>query len=74
MRFRSKQICTGLGAQDVEAALHRSGLTADDFSGLVAPDGETGSYSLRYEQFIALCIGQIQKLKLRVKQLEEAVV
>jgi len=69
-----KQICTGLGAQDVEAALHRSGLTADDFSGLVAPDGETGSYSLRYEQFIALCIGQIQKLKLRVKQLEEAVV
>lgn len=66
-----RKICTGFGAQDVEAALLDCGLSADDFSGLVLPVGETGRYSLRYEQFIALCIRQIQQLKLRVTQLEE---
>lgn len=64
---------TGMISQDVEQALEDCGLTSQDFAGFVKgvnADGEA-SYSLRYEEFIALCIDQIQRLKKRVTALEE---
>lgn len=65
---------TGMISQDVEQALEDCGLTSQDFAGFVKgvnADGEA-SYSLRYEEFIALCIDQIQRLKKRVSVLEGA--
>ena len=60
---------TGLIAQDVEQALKDCGLTGRDLAAFVR--AEDGGYGLRYEEFIALCIRQIQKLNRRVKRLEE---
>lgn len=69
---RSGRTHTGMIAQDVEQALTDLGMTTLDFAGLVkGEDGEGGKvYSLRYEEFIALCIDQLQRLKQRVKDLE----
>ena len=64
----------GLIAQDVEEALEAAGLTSLDFAGFVkspVEDADGGYvYSLRYEEFIALCIRQIQLLIHRVDALE----
>lgn len=71
---RSGRTHLGLIAQDVEQALEAAGLTSLDFAGFVkSPDEETDGgyvYSLRYEEFIALCIRQIQLLIHRVDALE----
>ena len=64
---------TGLIAQDVKAAVEAAGLTTQDFAGYCEweqDDGEIGC-GLRYGEFIALCIDQIQKLKARVVELEK---
>lgn len=62
----------GFIAQDVTASLLEAGLTTQDFGGLIntKPEDLSGEYSLRYEEFIALCVDQIQKLKKRVEALE----
>lgn len=60
---------TGFIAQDIEAAVKSAGLKSTDFAGYLK-DQKTGEYSLRYEEFISLCVDQIQKLKQRVKKLE----
>ena len=60
---------TGFIAQDIEAAVKNAGLESTDFAGYLK-DQKTGEYSLRYEEFISLCVDQIQKLKQRVKKLE----
>lgn len=69
----------GLIAQDVEAAMEAAGLTGIDFAGLIKSprlDGEgkemegAYDYALRYGEFTALCIEQIQRLKGRVEELE----
>lgn len=62
----------GMISQDVEQALLDSGLTSQDFAGYVKGEGADGSevYSLRYEEFIGLCVYQIQQLKARVAALE----
>lgn len=60
---------TGFIAQDIEAAVESAGLESTDFAGYLK-DQKTGEYSLRYEEFISLCVDQIQKLKQRVKKLE----
>lgn len=70
---------TGMIAQDVEAALIECGIDSQEFaafikSACVGEDGQlTGlyEYALRYEEFVALCIWQIQRLKSRVKALED---
>lgn len=74
---------TGLGAQDVERALRESGLTDMDFAGFIKSPKKTEhddevyitgyNYALRYEEFISLCIDQIQKLKSRVYDLERMI-
>ena len=69
---------TGLISQDVEEALIKSGLSDMDLAAFVKSpvvDTETGIkdyfYGLRYGEFIALCIDQIQKLKAKVIMLEQ---
>lgn len=59
---------TGFIAQDVEEALFDCAISTQDFAGF-AKDGDV--YALRYDEFIALCVDQIQKLKKRVEELEE---
>lgn len=68
----------GLGAQDVENALTANNLTSLDFAGFVKSPKEDDNgnvidgydYGLRYGEFIALLIEQVQKLKKRVAALE----
>lgn len=72
VRFKYKGIegsgfYTGFIAQEVEEAVRTVGLSESDFSSLVKRDG---SYWLDYNGFVALCVGEIQRLKKRVKELE----
>lgn len=71
---RSNRTHIGLISQDVEEALKNSGLTSTDFAGFIKSpkqENEDGyNYALRYGEFIALCIDQIQKLKRRMAFLE----
>ena len=59
-------------AQDVEQALAACGLTGQDFAAFVRSPREGGGadYGLRYEELVALCIRQIQRLQARVERLE----
>ena len=62
---------TGLIAQDVEQAMADIGMESSEFAGFIKEQGEDRTwYALRYEEFIALCIRQIQELKRRVGNLE----
>ena len=66
---------TGMIAQDVEELLEGLGMESGSFAGFVkSPGAEAGGfdYALRYEEFIALCIRQIQGLKSRVAALERS--
>ena len=62
----------GMISQDVEEALADCGLDSKDFAGFVKGEDEEKNviYSLRYEEFISLCIYEIQILKARIKDLE----
>lgn len=63
----------GFGARAVKTAVEQVGLTTKDFAGYCEwqeKDGNVGC-GLRYEEFIAMCVDQIQKLKKRVDELEE---
>jgi hypothetical protein len=68
----SNRYHTGLIAQDVQAGLEKANIPTSDFAGYLEYEKEDGSkgYGLRYGEFIALCIDQIQKLKARVEELE----
>jgi hypothetical protein len=63
----------GFGARAVKNAVEQTGLTTQDFAAYCEwqkKDGTIGC-GLRYEEFISLCVDQIQKLKKRVDELEE---
>ena len=61
----------GMIAQDVEELMQVLGMDSKDFAGFVKSEkNEETYYGLRYGEFIALCIDQIQRLKKRVKALE----
>lgn len=62
----------GMIAQDVEEAMNAVGLTGQEFAGMCKAQNEDGGwdYFLRYGEFIAICVDQIQKLKARVAELE----
>lgn len=67
----------GFIAQDVEEAINESGITTQDFAGLVQLSEESkligdyaDQYYLRYDNFIALNTHMIQKLMARVSELE----
>lgn len=63
---------TGIIAQNVKEAVENAGLTTHDFAAYCEWEKSDGSIGcgLRYSEFIALCIDQIQKLKKRVAELE----
>lgn len=63
----SGRLHTALIAQDVEQALAECGIPTSDFAGFIKIED---SYALRYGEFIALLIWQVQKLKARVTELE----
>ncbi len=63
----------GFIAQDVKAAVESAGLTTQDFAGYCEwkkDDGTIGC-GLRYGEFVALNTHEIQRLKIRVAELEE---
>lgn len=69
----SNRYHTGFIAQDVCTATENVGLTTNDFAAYVEFTNEDGSgkeCGLRYEEFIALCVSEIQKLKKRMAELE----
>jgi phage minor structural protein len=59
---------TGFIAQEVETALIKSEIDTLEFAGLVKTD--KNEYFLRYEEFIALAINEIQHLKKKNVELE----
>lgn len=63
----------GLVAQDVKDAILAAGLTTKEFAGYCEWKNEDDSVGcgLRYSEFVAINIYEIQKLKARVKELEE---
>lgn len=65
----SNRIHVGFIAQEVEAAINAAGLTSLDFAGFVKSD-EQEAYYLRYEEFIALCVHEIQSLKKEIGELK----
>ena len=69
----SGRIHLGYIAQDVEQALLKAGLSSMEFAGLCIGSDENKTYGLRYEEFIALNTSEIQKLKRRVKELEDTI-
>ena len=71
----SNRTHTGFIAQDVKAAIENAGLTTQDFAAYcdwINKDGSIGC-ALRYEEFIALCVNEIQKLKKCIKELESKI-
>lgn len=68
----SGRVHVGMIAQDVEEAMTAVGMTGQEFAGICKAAKDEGGYSyfLRYGEFIALCIDQIQKLKTRIAALE----
>lgn len=68
----SGRVHVGMIAQDVEEAMTAVGLTGQEFAGICKAAKDEGGYSyfLRYGEFIALCIDQIQRLKTRITALE----
>ncbi|MBP3617936.1 MAG: tail fiber domain-containing protein [Lachnospiraceae bacterium] len=61
----------GFIAQEVEQAMMDTGITREEFGGLVIQ--ENGQYGLRYEEFIAIQTGIIQGLYRKVEELERKV-
>ena len=77
---RSGRFHIGFIAQDVEQAILDSGMTTQDFAGLVQHkdrEEQIGEYAdqyyLRYSEFIALNTFMIQKLTKRVEELEKKI-
>lgn len=75
---RSGRFHTGFIAQEVEDALRDSGLSTQDFAGLVKCSGlddahskYADEYSLRYAEFISLNTYMIQRLYRRIDELEQ---
>ena len=73
----SDRVHVGFIAQEVEEAITAAGLSSKEFAGFVKATGvneETGAkeelYCIRYEEFIALCVGEIQQLKNEIKELK----
>lgn len=68
----SGRLHTGFIAQEVDEAISVAGLTRQDFAGLcILNEGtESERWGLRYGEFVALNTYEIQKLKVRVAELE----
>ena len=78
VRFRYKEgssgrCHTGFIAQDVADSAEKSGVPLSEFAAVCRRDGEDGKseWGIRYEELIALCVKEIQALKLEVRKLKE---
>lgn len=70
----SDRFHVGFGAQSVERAMSESGIDSQEFAGLIkSPIGDDYKYGLRYSEFIALAVLEIQKLNKRIVELEEQI-
>ena len=69
-----ERVHIGLIAQDVEDRMAEQGIDSVELAAFVKNPDENGGYryGLRYSEFISLLIDQVQKLKKRIKKLEEA--
>lgn len=70
----SNRTHTGLIAQDIEENLADKGISTQNFAGFIKTphDDDSGyDYGLRYEEFIALLIDQVQKLKTENASIKE---
>lgn len=66
---------TGFIAQEVERAMAECGVDSKDFAGFIKsplPDGDY-KYGLRYGEFIALAVLEIQRLNQKIIELEERI-
>ena len=65
----------GFIAQEVKSALDIANISANDFAGFAIKDNLDGTqdWYLRYGEFVSLNTWQIQKLKARVSELENAI-
>lgn len=66
---------TGFVAQDIKDSMDSSGISEEELSAFIddkEPDSYTGArYRLAQDELIALCVNEIQKLKQKIKDLEE---
>lgn len=70
----SNRIHTGFIAQDVEEAVVSAGLTTQDFAAIcydLDDNGNKINYGIRYEEIVSMNTYEIQKLKIRLAELEE---
>jgi hypothetical protein len=64
----------GFGAQSVETAMTESGIDSQEFAGFIkSPVGDDYKYGLRYSEFIALAVKEIQRLNKKIIELEEKI-
>ena len=71
----SDRLHVGFIAQEVKDAVENSGLTMQDFAAYCEWEDENknATCGLRYSEFIALCVDQIQKLKARATEQEHII-
>jgi len=71
----SDRLHTGFIAQEVKEATENAGLTTKDFAAYCEWEDSNGEMTcgLRYGEFIALCVDQIQKLKLCVVEQDKVI-
>ena len=70
----SDRLHTGFIAQEVEAAALAEGVDTKDFAAIcyeVDENGNKSNYGVRYEEIVSMCVREIQRLKERIKALEE---
>ena len=72
---RSGRSHIGFIAQEIDQALQKVGLSRQDFAALcVANEGTSTEYwGIRYEEFVALCVDETQKLKQRISRIEQII-
>ena len=68
----SDRLHVGFSAQEVERAMSESGIDSKEFAGLIKSPKADGDYiyGLRYDEFIALAVLQIQELHKKIAELE----
>ena len=69
-RLDDNKFHTGFIMEDIGNSMKDLGINEEDFAAY-NPDYENGGGSLRYNEFIALTVSQVQKLKIRINKLEQ---